>query len=64
MQVNSLMTIEAKKKYESQQGSRNASRAVNDVLKIALSFISPVPERPDMKSVSEEMFRVVLKRTK
>ncbi|CAA7049430.1 unnamed protein product [Microthlaspi erraticum] len=29
---------------------------VTDVLKIALSCISPAPERPDMKSVSEELF--------
>ncbi|CAA7018401.1 unnamed protein product [Microthlaspi erraticum] len=50
---------------ESQEGgSRKASRVVTDVLKIALSCISPAPERPDMKSVSEELFRVVLKRTK
>uniref|UniRef100_A0A1J3HUP9 Putative inactive receptor kinase n=1 Tax=Noccaea caerulescens TaxID=107243 RepID=A0A1J3HUP9_NOCCA len=49
---------------ESQEGSRTASRVVTDVLKIALSCISPAPERPDMKSVSQELFRVVLKRTK
>lgn len=49
---------------ESREGSRTASRVVTDVLKIALSCISPAPERPDMKSVSQELFRVVLKRTK
>ncbi|ESQ50120.1 hypothetical protein EUTSA_v10001893mg [Eutrema salsugineum] len=45
------------------QGSRNASGVLTDVLKVALSCISPAPERPDMKSVCQELFRIVLKRT-
>lgn len=34
-----------------------------DVLQIALSCISQAPERPDMKSVCQELFRIVLKGT-
>ncbi|CAH2060779.1 unnamed protein product [Thlaspi arvense] len=47
------------------QGSRNAASGVlADVLQVALSCISPAPERPDMKSVCQELLRIVIKRTK
>ncbi|KAG7572639.1 Leucine-rich repeat [Arabidopsis suecica] len=45
------------------QGSRNVSGVLTDVLQVALSCISPAPERPDMKLVSQELSRIVLKRT-
>ncbi|KAL1208847.1 putative inactive receptor kinase [Cardamine amara subsp. amara] len=45
-------------------GSRKVSGVLTDVLQVALSCISPAPERPDMKSVSQELSRIVLKRTK
>ncbi|CAD5319630.1 unnamed protein product [Arabidopsis thaliana] len=45
------------------QGSRNPFGVLTDVLQVALSCISPAPERPDMKLVSQELSRIVLKRT-
>ncbi|XP_010473095.1 PREDICTED: probable inactive receptor kinase At5g10020 isoform X1 [Camelina sativa] len=45
------------------QGSRNPSRVLTDVLQVAVSCISPAPERPDMKLVYQELSRIVLKRT-
>ncbi|CAN8247037.1 unnamed protein product [Cochlearia groenlandica] len=45
------------------RGSKNVSGVLSDVLQVALSCISPAPERPDMKSVCKELFRIVLKRT-
>ncbi|KAF8111143.1 hypothetical protein N665_0076s0139 [Sinapis alba] len=40
-----------------------SSGVLIDVLQIALSCISQAPERPDMKSVCQELFRIVLKGT-
>lgn len=41
----------------------SGSGVLIDVLQIALSCISQAPERPDMKSVCQELFRIVLKGT-
>ncbi|CAH8303185.1 unnamed protein product [Eruca vesicaria subsp. sativa] len=43
--------------------TKNASGVLTQVLQIALSCISPAPERSDMKSVCQELFRIVLKGT-
>ncbi|KAG2327337.1 hypothetical protein Bca4012_036345 [Brassica carinata] len=40
-----------------------SSGVLIDVLQIALSCISQAPERPDMKAVCQELFRIVLKGT-